>query len=216
MITFRQSVILALTLSPLELVVWIVVQVDHMVVAQYYIVNRYCHLSHLCTPPQNVSVLLVYVIHVVSPSFLLVCVYLPSQSIQSCYSEYLNTLGELEGFIDSQSSDHVIVVGDFNVDFDRGGPFSTLLDDFALDLDMSVCDLPYRHNIDFTYERDDGNVRSWIDHILCSNDAISFISHIHSPKSGTILSDHYPLLFQLHIDVSNTPIQPLFPIAQSI
>ena len=35
-------------------------------------------------------------------SVLLVCVYLPSESAMSCYSDYLNTLGELEGFRESQ------------------------------------------------------------------------------------------------------------------
>ena len=36
------------------------------------------------------------------------------------------------------------------------------------DLNLSVCDLQFRDNIHYTYERDDGLVRSWIDHILCS------------------------------------------------
>ena len=43
-----------------------------------------------------------------------------------------------------------------------------------LDLNLSVCDLHYRESVKFTYERDDGLVRSWIDHILCSQ-AISIL-----------------------------------------
>ena len=65
-------------------------------------------------------------------SVLFVCVYLPSESAMSCYSDYLNTLGELEGFIESQQCDHTIVVGDFNVDFDRGGSLASLLTDFIV------------------------------------------------------------------------------------
>ena len=38
---------------------------------------------------------------------------------------FLHTLGELEGFIDTQYCDVTIVVGDFNVDFDRDGPLAT-------------------------------------------------------------------------------------------
>ena len=48
-------------------------------------------------------------------STLLICVYLPSKSITSCYNEYINTLGEIEGFVGSQEYDHIVVAGDFNV-----------------------------------------------------------------------------------------------------
>ena len=47
--------------------------------------------------------------------------YLPSDS------EFLSTLAELEGFIESQHCDFTLVAGDFNVDFDRGGPLASLL-----------------------------------------------------------------------------------------
>ena len=57
-------------------------------------------------------------------SILLVNVYLPSGSVVSCFSEYLNTLGELEGFIESQQCDYTLIAGDFNVDFVRGGPLA--------------------------------------------------------------------------------------------
>ena len=54
-------------------------------------------------------------------TFLLICVYLPTDFQPSSFTDYLNALGELEGFIDSQSFDHILISGDFNVDFDRGG-----------------------------------------------------------------------------------------------
>ena len=57
----------------------------------------------------------------VGTSFLLIYVYLPTVFQSSSFTDYLNTLGELEGFIDSQSFDHILISGDFNVDFDRGG-----------------------------------------------------------------------------------------------
>ena len=68
---------------------------------------------------------------------------------------YLNTLGELEGFIASHSCDVNIIVGDFNVDFDRGGPLLKSLDDFMLDFDLSACDLNFRPSVGYTYESDD-------------------------------------------------------------
>ena len=38
----------------------------------------------------------------VGTSFLLICVYLPTDFKSSSFTDYLNALGELEGFIDSQ------------------------------------------------------------------------------------------------------------------
>ena len=52
---------------------------------------------------------------------------MPSQSSSTCYNNYLNTLGEVEGFLDSQRFDYVAIVGDFNVDFARGGPLVKLI-----------------------------------------------------------------------------------------
>ena len=57
----------------------------------------------------------------VGTSFLLVCVYLPTNFQSTSFTDYLNVLGELEGFIDSQSFDRILISGDFNVDFDRSG-----------------------------------------------------------------------------------------------
>ena len=47
-------------------------------------------------------------------------VYMPAQCSSTSTDEYLNTLGELEGFISTQQCDVNIMIGDFNVDFDRG------------------------------------------------------------------------------------------------
>ena len=78
--------------------------------------------------------------------YLLVCVYMPTYyDSDSCCS---NTLGELEA---SHACDVSIIVGDFNVDFDRGGP---LLNVFMLEFDLSVCDLYFRPSVGYTYESD--------------------------------------------------------------
>ena len=63
---------------------------------------------------------------------------MPAMTASSYFSEYLQTLGELEGFIESQHCDINILVGDFNVDFDRGGPLAKLLCDFMCDLNL-IC-----------------------------------------------------------------------------
>ena len=71
-------------------------------------------------------------------SLLLVSVYMPSE-IGSSLNEYLSTLGELEGFIDSHPCDNTFLVGDFNVDFTRGGPLKDLLTDFVSELNLYMC-----------------------------------------------------------------------------
>lgn len=60
-------------------------------------------------------------------------------------------------FINSHNCDAVVIVGDFNVDFNP-----------HTDHSLCSCGLPFQDNVMFTYEHDDGLNRSWIDHILCS------------------------------------------------
>ena len=90
---------------------------------------------------------------------LFISVYTPSAAYSA--TDYLNTLCELESFIDSNPCDGVCIAGDFNVDFGRGGSHVNLLDDFVLELDLVVCDLPFSC-VNYTYERDDGLVRSML------------------------------------------------------
>jgi TM2 domain-containing membrane protein YozV len=66
-------------------------------------------------------------------SCLLICVYMPARSSSTASSEYLNTLGELQGFVTSQHFDVLLIAGDFNADFDPSGPFRS---DF---ISKSVC-----------------------------------------------------------------------------
>ena len=67
-----------------------------------------------------------------------VYIYMPAESHSSTSGEYLNTLGEVEGFIHSMQCDNNIIVGDFNADFDHGGISADLLSYFVLDLNLSV------------------------------------------------------------------------------
>ena len=138
-------------------------------------------------------------------SYLLICVYMPSDCGSASYSEYLNTLGELEGFIFSHSCDVNIVVGDFNVDFDCGGHLASLLLDFMANLGLVASDLCFRSSIGYTYESDSGLARSWIDHVICSQASSALISGLQAVHSGSILSDHFPLFFSLNVQPKSLP-----------
>ena len=128
-------------------------------------------------------------------SYLLVCVYMPSRGSSSACSDYLNTLGELQGFIASHHYDVLLIVGDFNVDFDRACSFHSVLVDFMSELHLVASDLPYRSSVGFMYEGPQGSSTSWIDHVLCSSSHSAQIIDVFSLSSGTIMSDHLPLCF---------------------
>ena len=66
----------------------------------------------------------------------------------SSYLEYMNTIGELQGFIDSQQFDVLLVVG---VDFDKQGTLASLLLEFMTDYSLVATDLSYRSTVSFTY-----------------------------------------------------------------
>ncbi len=94
---------------------------------------------------------------------------------------------ELEDFIDRYSYDHLLIAGDFNVDFSRNTPVRRHLQSFMAEHCLVSADLPFQSNIQFTYMRDDGCAFSWPDHYLCNH------SQFHRVDFGTNLSDHCPL-----------------------
>jgi len=76
---------------------------------------------------------------------LIICVYLPTDYGTSfSHDEFLFVLGELEGFIHSESFDSLLIAGDFNVDFDRVGHNTTQLLTFMSDYDLIAVDRHYQ------------------------------------------------------------------------
>ena len=99
-----------------------------------------------------------------------------------------------------------LIVGDFNVDFSRGGSLKDMLCCFMSGFSLFACELLY--NVDHTYERDDGLVCSWIDHILCTQSFSHLVAEVHTLCSGSNLSDHHPLCFNLLADCTTAPHSP--------
>ena len=168
---------------------------------QSFIVNHFHLTFHPCTLALIVFVVLGFVTPLACLTYLsdMPTYYTPD----SCYS-YLNTLGDLEGFITSHACDVNVIVGDFNVDFDRGSLLAKLLNDIILEFGLLACDLNFRPSVCYTYESDDSCTRSWLDHILCSQHYI-FPCHRYTYCSlclnfirslSTLFSNQY-LLFSL-------------------
>ena len=137
----------------------------------------------------------------------MVCVHMPSLIDSSSHLDYLNTIGELQGFIDVQEFDMFLVVGDFNVDFNRSSSLTSLLLDFMDDNNLVASDLSYQSEIKFTYERDDGSCHSWIDHVLCSRELSSVVTSVklsHLVRHFLIM--YIPLSFLLHTNCIEVPV----------
>ena len=92
---------------------------------------------------------------------LIICVYLPYHDGSfNSHNDFLIALGELEGFIDRHKFDHLLIAGDFNVDFNRESTNLRHLHNFMTDLSLVAADVPFHSSIPFTYRRDDGSVTS--------------------------------------------------------
>ena len=74
-----------------------------------------------------------------------------------------------------------------------------------MDLKLHVCDLDFRDQVCYTCERNDSHVCSWIDHVLCSQHITDSFADIHDLHSGSTLSDHFPLFFNVDLQSLSAP-----------
>ncbi len=88
------------------------------------------HIAHRNCPSKRFCALLLT--DNVGVSTLLICVYLPfNDGSSGSHNDFLIVLSELEGFIDRHNFDHLLVAGDFNVEFDRNSPVLRHLQNFV-------------------------------------------------------------------------------------
>ena len=119
-----------------------------MVVVQSYIENLMLHVLHQFHLVLNAFVS-VKVLDSSGLSHLLISLYMPAACHSSSFVDYLNTLGELQGFLESQQCDVNILVG---VDFDRCNSLTRLLRDFMSEMSLHACDLSFHRSVKFTFE----------------------------------------------------------------
>ena len=99
------------------------------------------------------------------------------------YSAFLDTLGELEGFLDTVSYDNFIITGDFNVDFCRDSSVKSLLLDLSLVMICVVWIGPFKIICYLLMS----NHRSCIDHVMVSSSVSSTIDSVSRYDSGCTL-----------------------------
>ena len=140
-----------------------------------------------------------FALSICSNSFttLILCVYLPT-NYGTALSDNLfrEALAEIRGFLNSCQYDNVVIAGDFNVDFNHSSNPLVNLKSFMSELNLCIVDLT-SSEIDFTYERDDGMVRSWLDHVLTLSHFSACISNTRCVHSSCNLSDHCPQSFSI-------------------
>jgi len=131
---------------------------------------------------------------------LCVCVYLPYEKANENTDEFLFQMSVIDSIISQFPDCHVIVGGDFNIDFSRQSLQSHVLKDFCVRSNLHPVRDHSKSSIDYTYNF---NMTSFsvIDHILLSeqlfNTSVSYVSILHECDDT---SDHDPVC--LHLDVS--------------
>ena len=134
---------------------------------------------------------------------LLICVYLPTNYNSSQSNDYfLETIGELKGYVNSMFFDNLIIAGDFNVDFSRSNVTNRYLNSFMSNLNLVASDVQPKFGIKYTYRRDDGLAFSWPDHVLTFSHHSQAIRDIRCWESVDNFSDHLPLEFSVNLDVT--------------
>lgn len=138
------------------------------------------------------------------PEFKLLCinVYMPYEDDVTNLDEFSLQLAIVDDLIDRNPDCHVMLGGDFNVDFSRNWTHTDLLNDFCLRTNVSPIIRHSLSTIDYTYNF---SMKSFsvIDHFILSeqlfSSTVKSISVIHDVDNT---SDHDPLCLELDLTVA--------------
>jgi len=108
-------------------------------------------------------------------SLIIVNVYMPYECDDDAADEFSFQLLLLEGLINDNADSHIIVGGDFNVDFPRKWKHTDILLSFCDKLDSCAVDFHQSSEVDFTFNFNLERF-SCIDHFLLSGIVWYFIS----------------------------------------
>jgi exonuclease III len=121
-------------------------------------------------------------------------VYCPTANLDvDSKLSYLEYLGELSHAISLLSGD-VIVMGDFNASCNNG--YLEYVTNFCEEENLYLLDEKLLDVSTYTYEHVGRGVRSWIDHIIVSNNAIHHVKGCYV-LYNFITSDHFPLVLEI-------------------
>jgi len=104
------------------------------------------------------------------------------------YDEYVDLFTKIHSLFTDSDCVYLLVAGDFNCKVDSR--FYDVFCNFLRDLQL-VCIDQHRLRGVCTYISDDGQRRSWIDHIICSKPLEKYVRDV-SVLYGNVSSDHCP------------------------
>jgi len=103
--------------------------------------------------------------------------------------------------MDTNSDCHVIIGGDFNVDFSGQRVHTAMLKSFCDNTSLSPADLHHSANIDYSYHFDLRKF-SVLDHFLLSETLFNTsVSSVHVVHDIDNTSDHEPIVLQLCLQI---------------
>jgi len=121
--------------------------------------------------------------------------------------EFISILSVIDDLISTNSDCHVILGGDFNVDFCRDRIHTGLLKGFCDEIGLNPTIRHAASTVDYTYNFDMKRF-SILDHFIISgilfDNCISTVSVLHEIDN---LSDHDPIFLDLNIDVKHAELR---------
>ena len=134
-------------------------------------------------------------------SILVIVVYLPVDYGDSdALDVYVSELGFLEGILDNESYDHVIVMGDLNTDLRHGDRFASRLTHFLREYNLEVAGLDdIDTNSRYTWHSHDFQHGSWIDHICLSTSLNALLETFGIRDGDCLVSDHWAIAASLSV-----------------
>lgn len=109
-------------------------------------------------------------IYTVSGPFLLLTVYMPTEyNDEDSLERYTDVCATLDATVVDSDAPHVMIIGDFNCQWDTR--FFNVLEHFVNDNNLIMSDVTFRSsdtNV-LTYFSNNGSNTTWIDHVLCSH-----------------------------------------------
>ena len=144
-------------------------------------------------------------INVGTNKLVLLNVYMPYQCAQN-KEQYIDNLWKINSFVDSLQNTNFMIIGDWNANLRENGNslFGPTMLDFCNENNLAISTKSLLPADSYTHVsvRGENIFKTWIDHVVSSNDLHSAIDHIEILYNVTD-DDHIP--FIVHLNVEDIP-----------
>ena len=164
-----------------------------------------CKVEYVATASKSICALKVNFSDV---NLMLINVYMPSSDKWDALDEYTSILQEVSNICIKNSTQHLILGGDWNADNNRNDLRSRLFKEFISNENLINCLELDISNIPYTYEnsRVTPSTFSTIDHFLISPNMSNVVDRFDTIFSYNDFSDHFPIMLSLNIKTEHFKI----------